>query len=98
MCVAPELPSCSGDVVLSEGQSTTLECEMTYSGQQPLLQWFRGGQLVQSDDEYDIRLAKKVVLLEASHTDDQAEYACRMSLGDTAKECSLILNVTCKWR
>lgn len=89
-----ELPTCSGDVDLSEGQSTTLDCQMTYSGQQPLLQWFRSGHLVQSDDEYDIRLAKKVVSLEATETDDKAEYACRMSLGDVTKECSLVLNVT----
>ena len=81
---------------LSEGQSTTLDCQMTYSGQQPLLQWFRSGHLVQSDDEYDIRLAKKVVSLEATETDDKAEYACRMSLGDVTKECSLVLNVTCE--
>lgn len=89
-------PICTGEVHLFEGNSTTLACELEYSGQKPSLQWFRDGEEVESVDEYEIRLAKKVVSVLATASHDQAKYTCSMSLGQHTEDCNLVLYVKCE--
>lgn len=86
-------PICSGDVHLFEGNSTTLACQLEYSGQKPSLQWFRDGEEVESGDEYEIRLAKKVISVLATADQDQTKYTCSMSLGQHTEDCILVLDV-----
>lgn len=89
-----DLPKCSGDGNLKSGERTSLACEMSYSGKQPVLDWHEDEKMLKSVDEYDIRVAKKVVEVLASHRQDGAKFRCQMTLGSTVHECSILMNVT----
>src|SRR6218665_485013 len=92
-----DLPKCSGDGNLKSGERTSLACEMSYSGKQPVLDWHEDEKMLKSVDEYDIRVAKKVVEVLASHRQDGAKFRCQMTLGSTVHECSILMNVTCEY-
>lgn len=81
---------------LFEGNSTTLNCELAYSGSNPSSTWFHNGEEIESIDESEVRLAKKVVSFVAGPDHDQSRYSCRMSFGNVTEECSLVLDVKCK--
>lgn len=89
-----ELPKCSGNGNLRSGERTSLTCEMSYSGNKPVLDWHEDEKMVKSIDEYDIRVAKKVVEVHASHRQDGAKYRCQMTLGSAVHECHIMMNVT----
>lgn len=86
-------PKCSGNVHLFEGNSTALNCELAYSGRNPSSTWFHNGEEIESIDESEVRLAKKVVSFVAGPDHDQSRYSCRMSFGNVTEECSLVLDV-----
>lgn len=81
---------------LFEGNSTTLNCELAYSGKNPTSKWFHDKEEIESVDESEVRLAKKVVSFVAGPHHDKSRYSCRMSLGNITEECSLVLDVKCK--
>lgn len=86
-------PECSGEVDLKEGSSTTLECQSEYSGSQPTLEWLRGSEEIESDENFEIRLAKRSLDLTATYRDDKQTYTCRMTIGDVVEECHVTLSV-----
>lgn len=89
-----EAPRCSGNGNLRSGERTSLSCEMSYSGNKPVLDWHEDEKMVKSIDEYDIRIARKVVEVHASHRQDGANFRCQMTLGSAVYECSILMNVT----
>ena len=92
-----ERPNCRGETLLIENQNLTLFCESNYSGSVlPKLNWFRGDELLNSRDEYEIRLAKQSIEVSISHEDDKRKFTCQMIFGDFIEECSIFLDVACK--
>jgi len=92
-----DLPVCSGETQLTEGQETNLTCASNYSGNnQPKLKWFRGDSAIPSKDEYEIRLAKQKVQYTVSYRDDKQRFTCQMLFGNQIEECMLFMDVTCE--
>ena len=95
----PELITCSGATNLKEGGSTSLECDGAYTGNQPSLVWLRGEEggerEVPSDDQFDIKLARRVLAVGGvTWRDDGVRYTCRMRVGGESRDCSVTLSVT----
>src|SRR6218665_1567054 len=86
-------PTCSGEFDLKEGFETTLECQSVYSGSQPTLEWLRGSEEIDSEEDFEIRLAKRSLSLTATYKDDKQSYTCRMTIGNVVEECHVILSV-----
>lgn len=93
----PELPTCYGETDVRSGEEASLSCEMAYSGHNPNLEWLEAGEPINSMDEYEIRIAKKVIHLNATSKHDGLRFQCGMAIGSTVHECFLTLNVTCKY-
>lgn len=89
-----EHPKCSGKTNLRSGEQTSLSCQMGFSGKNPNLEWFEDDETIDSTDEYEIQLAKKVVQLDATHRYNGVDLQCRMSIGGVVHKCNLSLSVT----
>jgi hypothetical protein len=88
-------PQCTASQTqLRVGDVTSLTCESKYSGNnQPKLRWHRDEQPIASEDQFEIRTARRTLKLTASHTDDKMTYTCVMQFGDVVEECSKRLDV-----
>lgn len=89
---------CSGgESQLSEGDSLSLNCQVTYSGDQPSVSWFIDDELVDSIDRSDLveaPIAAKELPLNASHDLDGKTIRCQMMVADRKENCTRVLNVT----
>jgi len=67
---------------------------MAFSGSKPTMQWFRGDELVDSVDSFDVGRALKSLSIHATHHEDHVTYTCNVMIDDVSNSCSLTLNVT----
>lgn len=91
------VPGCYGNTEPKLGENAILECNMTFSGGQPDLEWSHNNRRIDSEDHYDVGVAKKRIALVASHTHDKAKYTCNVSFGNMQESCNLTLNISCKY-
>ena len=96
-CLVSEMPRCDERQVLREGDKTTLTCQLGYSGSsQPRIRWFREEE-IESEDLFEIRLARRSVKLVASPSDDRQTYSCHVAYDkQLIEECQVFMDVTCK--
>jgi hypothetical protein len=93
------MPQCQGNTALRPGAETRLTCQAQYSGVlQPVLTWIRDGIEIDSQDDYDILLARRWVSVPpVTDQEDGVEYTCHVKFGSVVEQCRLRLDVACKY-
>lgn len=92
-------PECDGEDNLREGEHSTLTCTVPFTGNMPVLKFSRNGENVGSKDENSVFEAKTMVdVSDATYMDDQAQYICKMVVGELVEECAIKINVGYKVR
>lgn len=92
-----DLPQCTGESDLTDGQRIDLLCQSEFSGDEmPSLEWFQGGVAIKSKEESEIRTIGRRVIMDAVPDLDKVIFTCRMTFGDVEEECSIPMDIKCE--
>ena len=97
------MPKCEGEGELEEQMETTLSCLVETQGSLDgsAVDWYANDVKVDVEDVKDdssIGKLFKVLDLVATPSMDQVTYTCRTNVGSFVQECSIFLDVKCKYR
>jgi hypothetical protein len=96
-------PQCSGNTNVNVNDDLVLSCDLSYAGNTvPVLSWSHdlpdssGNQPVVSEDQNEIRHARRVLHFKATPDDDGRTYTCHGTFGNDGAEqlCGRTLHVT----
>lgn len=95
---AVDLPVCTGETSLDEGDPLLLTCQTYYWGSpHPDIRWYAGSELVTNFvDKSVISEALYVVEGKARWQDDKLPYQCRVSLDGFDAHCERLMRITCE--